>query len=72
MSTLEERRRRGEEILKRYRARTGYDSYACAADAIGDILLGVAQSEEDAAQVLQSAEMDFRSAFAGESFFTEG
>lgn len=72
MTTLEERRRRGEEILKKYKSRSGNDTYACAADAIADVLLAVAQQEEEGTQVLQSAEMDFRSAFEGERFLTEG
>ena len=72
MSTLEERRRRGEEILKRYRSRSKSDNYSCAADVIADVLLTVAQNDDEATQVLQSAEMDFRCAFEGERFLTEG
>lgn len=72
MSTLSERRRRGEEICKKYRALTGNDFYACAADAIGDILLAVAKNEHEATQLLHSAEIDFRNAVEAESFLAEG
>ena len=72
MANLEERRRRGAESVKRYRCQSGTDVYACAADAIADILLFVAQHEDEATQVLQSAEMDFRTAYEGERFLTEG
>lgn len=72
MTMLEERKRRGEEIVKKYRTRSGNDTYACAADVISDVLLAVAQNEDEGVQILQSAEMDFRGAFQGERFFTEG
>jgi hypothetical protein len=72
MSTLKERKRRGEETIKRYRSITGNDAYACAVDAIADILLSVAQSEGEATQILHSAEIDFRNAAETESFLTEG
>jgi hypothetical protein len=72
MSTLEERKRRGQETIKRYRAVSGNDPYAAAVDAITDILLFVAQAESEATQLLQSAEMDFRSEAEGERFLTEG
>jgi hypothetical protein len=72
MSTLEERKRRGQETIKRYRAASGNDPYTAAVDAITDILLFVAQTEAEATQLLQSAEMDFRSEAEGERFLTEG
>ena len=72
MSTLKERKRRGEEIGKKYRLLTGNDPYACAVDAIADILLSVAQTEREATQILHSAEIDFRNAAETESFLTEG
>jgi hypothetical protein len=72
MSTLEERKRRGQEIVKRYRSLGGIDSYASAVDAIADILLYVAQTEGEATQLLQSAEMEFRNEAEGERFLTEG
>ena len=72
MSTLSERRRRGEDICKKYRAVSGNDSYACAADAIGDILLAVAKNEQEATRLLHSAEIDFRNAAEAESFLAEG
>jgi hypothetical protein len=69
---LEERRRRGQELIKKYRPVSGTDPYACAADVISDILLSVAQNEEEATQLLQSAEMEFRNTIEGESFLNEG
>lgn len=72
MSLLEDRKRRGEEITKKYKPFSGNDAYACATDAIADILLSVARSEQEATQLLQSAEMDFQNAVEGESFVTEG
>jgi len=72
MSTLSERRRRGEDIRKKYRAISGTDAYACATDAIGDILLAVAKSEQEAARLLHAAEIDFRNAAEAESFMAEG
>jgi hypothetical protein len=72
MSTLEERKRRGQETIKRYRSVSGNDPYASAVDAITDILLSVAQTEAEATQILQSAEMDFRNEAQGEQFLTEG
>ena len=72
MSTLSERRRRGEDICKKYRAVSGTDAYACATDAIGDILLAVAKSEQEAARLLHAAEIDFRNAAEAESFMAEG
>jgi len=72
MTPLQQRKRRGEETIKRYRPLSGPDSYACAADAIADILLFIAQNDSEATQLLQSAEMDFRSELQGESFLTEG
>jgi hypothetical protein len=72
MSILEQRKRRGAEIIKKYRSLTGGDPYASAVDAIGDILLSVAQNESELSQLLQCAEMDFRNEVQGESFLTEG
>lgn len=72
MSTLSERRRRGEDICKKYRAISGTDAYACATDAIGDILLAVAKSEQEAMRLLHAAEIDFRNAAEAESFMAEG
>jgi hypothetical protein len=72
MATQQERRRRGEEVLKKYRPLCNNDNYAAASDAIADILLAVAENEDEASQVLQSAEIDYRSCAEGESFATEG
>jgi hypothetical protein len=72
MATLRERKRRGEEIAKKYRAYSGNDSYAGAVDAITDVLLAVAQSEREAMQLLHSAEIEFRNQFESEGFLSEG
>lgn len=72
MSSIKDRTRRGEEILKQYRSKTVTDRYAMAADAISDILLSVAQTHEEAMQLLQSAEMEFRNTVEAESFLAEG
>ena len=70
--TIEERRRRGQDIVKKYRSCSGTDPYACATDAITDILLFVAQTEDEATKILHSAEMDFRNTAEGEAFAAEG
>ncbi len=72
MSELEERKRRGQEIIKKYRSSGATDIYTCATDVITDILLFVAQSEDEGTQILQSAEMDFKLASEKERFFSEG
>lgn len=72
MSPLEQRKRRGQELLKRYRSVDGEDCYACAVDAIAEILLASAQTEEEATQLLQAAEVEFRNAAECEAFFSEG
>ena len=72
MATLKERKRRGEEITKKYRALTGNNSYTGAVDAIADILLAVAQSEREAMQLLHSAEIEFRNQFESEQIISEG
>jgi hypothetical protein len=71
-SPLEQRKRRGAETTKKYRALDGDDCYSCAVDAIADILLATAQSEEEATQILQAAEVEFRNSAEVETFFTEG
>jgi hypothetical protein len=71
-SPLEQRKRRGQEITKKYRAVSTDDCYACAVDAIADILLATAQSEEEATQILQAAEIDFRNSAEVETFLAEG
>jgi len=72
MTTIQERKRRGLDIIARYKSVSGVDPYACASDAIADILLSVAQTLDEGVQLLQSAEMDFRSVTEGEAFLTEG
>ena len=72
MATLKERKRRGEETAKRYKAVAGNDPYTSAVDAITDILLAVAQNEREAVQIIQAAEIEFRNAAELESFLAEG
>ena len=72
MATLRERKKRGEEIVKKYKPSNLNDPYTCAVDAIADILLFVAQSQSEATQMLHSAEIDFRNSAEGEAFLTEG
>ena len=72
MTTLRERKRRGEEISKRYRVISGSDRYAGAVDAIADILLAVAENESEATKILHAAEIDYRNSFESESFISEG
>jgi hypothetical protein len=71
-SAIQERKRRGQEATRKYRTVSGEDCYACAVDAIADILLATAQTEEEATQLLQAAELDFRNCAEVETFFTEG
>ena len=71
MATLKERKRRGEDTVRRYRALSG-DRYESATDAIADILLYVAQTEDESTQILQAAEVDFRNTAESETFLTEG
>lgn len=71
-SPLEQRKQRGLELTKKYRPMSGDDCYACAVDAIADILLGTARTEEEATQILQAAEAEFRNSAEVETFFSEG
>jgi hypothetical protein len=70
-SRPEDRRKRGNELLKKYRP-SGNDKYAAAADAIADILLSVAENTDEAGQILRAAEEDFLCAIEGEGFVAEG
>ncbi len=72
MPNLKDRKRRGEEIAKKYRTLTGNDTYAGAVDAIADLLLAVAQTEREATQILHSAEIEFRNQFESEQIVSEG
>jgi hypothetical protein len=72
MATLRERKKRGEEVVRKYKPSNLNDPYTCAVDAIADILLFVAQSQSEATQILHSAEIDFRNSAEGEAFLTEG
>ena len=71
MSKHEERRKRGKELLKKYQS-SGSNQYAAAADAIADILLGVAEDPDEAAQIISAAEEDFRCTLEAEGFVAEG
>ena len=72
MATIRERKKRGEEIVKKYKPSSINDPYTCAVDAIADILLYVAESQADGRKILHSAEVDFISSAEGEAFLTEG
>ena len=72
MSTLVERQRRGAALIKSYKAIHGSDQYACAIEAIADVLLSVAENYDEALRILRSAEIDFRNESESESFFNEG
>lgn len=72
MTTLRERKKRGEEIIKKYRTSANTDPYASAIDAIADVLLFVAQTEGEGTQILHAAEIDFRNSAESESFASEG
>lgn len=71
-SPVEQRKKRGNELTKKYRAVVGDDCYSCAVDAITDILLATAQSEEEATQILQAAEVEFRNSAELETIAGEG
>ena len=71
MSRHEERRKRGEELLKKYKS-SGSNKYAAATDAIADILLCVAEDPVEAEQVITAAEEDFRCTLEEEGFVAEG
>jgi hypothetical protein len=72
MATIRERKKRGEEIVKKYKPSNLNDPYACAVDAIADILLYVAENQAEGRRIMHSAEIDFRNAAEGEAFLTEG
>ena len=72
MATVDERKRRGLDIIKKYRSSCGGDSYAAASDAIVDVLLSISQNSEEAGQILHSAEIEFRSATENEDMLAEG
>jgi hypothetical protein len=72
MATIRERKKRGEEIVKKYKPSNMNDPYTCAVDAIADILLYVAENQTEGRKILHSAEIDFRNSAEGEAFLTEG
>jgi hypothetical protein len=72
MPISEDRRRRGQETIKRYKSVSGTDAYAAATDAIADILMFVAKTSEEAGQILHSAEVDFNTELEGEDLIAEG
>ena len=72
MATIRERKKRGEEIVKKYKPSSINDPYTCAVDAIADILLYVAENQTDGRKILHSAEVDFITSAEGEAFLTEG
>jgi hypothetical protein len=60
MAILEDRRKRGADILKKFGRSSDGNKFDAASDAIADILLSVADTQDDAEQILRAAEMDFR------------
>lgn len=72
MAISEERRRRGQETIKRYKSVSGSDPYAAANDAIADILLYVAKTSDEARQMLHCAEVDFNNELESEDLIAEG
>ncbi|MDQ2775080.1 MAG: hypothetical protein M3Y57_09215 [Acidobacteriota bacterium] len=72
MATSDDRKKRGQEILKKYRSVSGSDAYSAASDAIADILLSVAQNEQEATRILHAAEVDYRSTAEGDDVAAEG
>jgi hypothetical protein len=69
---LNGRKKAGEELIAKYRARVGDDKYAAAVDAIADILLAISQNDADATKILHAAEVEYRNASEVESFVSEG
>jgi hypothetical protein len=72
MAILEDRRKRGAEILKKVTRSSDANKFDAAADLIADILLSVADSQDDAEQILRAAEMDFRCLIETEHCAEEG
>jgi hypothetical protein len=72
MAISEERRRRGQETIKRYKSVSGTDVYAAANDAIADILLYVAKTSDEARQMLHGAEIEFNNELESEDLMAEG
>ncbi len=72
MAKLDDRRKLGAEILKKYLRSAGNDKYAAAADLIADILLSVAENPDEASSVLRAAEVDYRRSVETEDFGAEG
>ena len=72
MSISEERKRRGQDTIKRYKLVSGSDAYASASDAITDILLYVAKTSEEARRILHGAELEFNNEVEREDLMAEG
>lgn len=72
MTTLKQRKKCGEEAVCKYQSRTKADRYEAAVDAIADILLATAQSDDEATQILHGAEVEFRNSAEVEAFASEG
>ncbi len=70
--TLKQRKKCGEEAIGKYQTRAKTDRYEAAVDAIADILLATAQSDEEATQILHGAEVEFRNSAEVETFVSEG
>ena len=72
MSFLEERRKRGATYLKKTGKLAEGNPFDAATDVIADILLSVAETQEDAEKILRGAEMDFRCSIEAEGCAEEG
>jgi hypothetical protein len=72
MAILEDRRKRGAEILKKLTRSSDTNKFDAASDVIADILLSVAETQDDAEQILRAAEMDFRCLIETEHCAEEG
>jgi hypothetical protein len=70
--TLKVRKKRGEDLVAKYQVQAGNDKYAAAVDAIADILLAIAQTDDEGTQILHAAEVEFRNAAESETFVSEG
>lgn len=72
MAILEDRRKRGADILKKFTRASEGNKFDAASDTIADILLSVAESQEEAEQIVRAAEMDFRCSVETEGCAEEG
>lgn len=72
MASFEERKRRGAEIVKKYKPGAGNDSYAAATDALTDILLAVCENPDEAERMMHAVDMEYRGLLESENIVGEG